>query len=134
MLRDFADERTREGKFKLTAVAGGLLVLALTLVGAGVSSAYAERLTATGTRIEKPAYNSYKNWGRQLSLPQQGRIVRVMDGTYGFQIVRLDGTIVGDFLFPQDAVGFDLPAGDYELLPLVCQKHLHHHVEVTVEF
>ena len=111
----------------------GLLCSSVLSVGL-VSESFAERQTATGTRIESQQYSTSKNWGRQLDLPQPGKIVRVMDGTYGFQLVRSDGTVAADFLFPEDAIGAELAAGQYQLLPLVCQKHQHHHVEVTVEY
>lgn len=111
----------------------GLICSSVLSVGF-VTESFAERQTATGTRIENQHYNTSRNWGRYLDLPQAGKIVRVMDGTYGFQLVRADGTIAADFLFPEDAIGTELAAGKYQLLPLVCQKHQHHHVEVTVEY
>ncbi|MDF1686057.1 MAG: hypothetical protein P1U50_04620 [Parvibaculaceae bacterium] len=110
------------------------LACASTLSVGMISESLAERQTATGTRIESQEYSTSRNWGRQLDLPQSGKIVRVMDGTYGFQLVRADGTVAADFLFPEDAIGTELAAGRYQLLPLVCQKHQHHHVEVTVEY
>lgn len=93
-----------------------------------------ERLTGTGTRIENDTYGTTKFWGRSLSVPRTGTIVRVMGGTYGFQILDENDKVVGDFLFPEQAIGFSLAAGEYAVLPLVCRIHRHHHVEVTVEY
>lgn len=117
-------------------VVGGLVfassLLATTLFAAPL--AHAERVTATGTRVENDTFGTANIWGRSLDLPEAGKIVRVMGGTYGFQLVNKDGDVVGDFLFPDDAVGFELPAGSYALRPLICRIHRHHHVEVTVEY
>ncbi|MCE8000287.1 MAG: hypothetical protein HEP70_15625 [Rhodobiaceae bacterium] len=108
-------------------------VLAL-LIMASTSAWSADRVTGTGTIIENQTFGSVKHWGRSLNVRDQGTIVRVMGGTYGFQIRDMNDNVVGDFLFPDDAVGFDLQAGDYKIFPLTCRTHLHHHVEVTVEY
>ncbi len=119
---------------KLKLLTGVGLVAALVLETQVGMSALAGQVTGTGTRIENDVFQSSKQWGRGLSVPQSGQITRVMGGTYGFQIVGLNDEIVGDFLFPEQAVGFALPAGDYTIRPLVCRIHRHHHVEVTVEY
>lgn len=90
--------------------------------------------TGTGTRIENDIIGTSKHWGRTLSVPEDGKVIRVMGGTYGFQIVDEDQSVVGDFLFPEQAIGFSIPAGEYQIVPLVCRIHRHHHVEVTVEY
>jgi hypothetical protein len=107
-------------------------VLLVTMISTPVFAV--ERVTGTGTRIENQTFGTTKHWGRTLTVQQEGKIVRVMGGTYGFQILDENENVVGDFLFPDDAVGFELQAGDYEIMPLVCRTHLHHHVEVTVEY
>lgn len=94
----------------------------------------AETLTGTGTRIENDIIGTTKHWGRSLSVPSAGKVVRVMGGTYGFQILDENESVVGDFLFPEQAIGFSLAAGEYKIMPLVCRIHRHHHVEVTVEY
>ena len=109
------------------------LVLSVFVVFATPASAV-ERLTGTGTRIENDTYGTTKFWGRSLSVPRAGTIIRVMGGTYGFQILDANEKIVGDFLFPEQAIGFSLAAGEYKIMPLVCRIHRHHHVEVTVEY
>ncbi|MBG52925.1 MAG: hypothetical protein CML99_11005 [Rhodobiaceae bacterium] len=119
---------------KLKLLTGVALVAALVLETQVGMSALAGQVTGTGTRIENDVFQSSKQWGRGLSVPQSGQITRVMGGTYGFQIVGPNDEIVGDFLFPEQAVGFALPAGDYTIRPLVCRIHRHHHVEVTVEY
>ena len=111
-----------------------LTLLAALVAGPAVTSANAEQLTGTGTRIENDIVGTTKHWGRTLSVPAAGKIVRVMGGTYGFQIVDENETVVGDFLFPEQAIGVSIPAGEYQILPLVCRIHRHHHVEVTVEY
>ncbi len=111
------------------------LAVALAFAAMTTSQALAaDRVTGTGTVIENQTFGSVKHWGRSLSVRDQGTIVRVMGGTYGFQIRDMKDKVVGDFLFPDDAVGFALPAGDYKIFPLTCRTHLHHHVEVTVEY
>ncbi|MEP2829235.1 hypothetical protein [Parvibaculum sp.] len=96
--------------------------------------AQAETVTATGSLIKKDAYGTEEAWGRTLKLPEGGKVVRVMDGTYGFSILDAQGETVGDFLLPQQAVGTRLAPGEYSLMPYVCAQHRHHHVEVTVEY
>ncbi|ABS64454.1 hypothetical protein Plav_2847 [Parvibaculum lavamentivorans DS-1] len=109
-----------------------LIAAILCAIAAGAASA--ETITATGTLQMKDAYGTEKGWGRTLVLPRAGKVVRVMDATYGFSIVDAEGETVADFLLPQQAVGFELAAGSYSLKPYVCAKHRHHHVEVTVEY
>ena len=94
----------------------------------------AETLTATGSLIMKDKYGTSEAWGRTLKLPEGGKVVRVMDGTYGFSILDAKGDAVADFLLPQEAVGLELAPGEYTLSPYVCARHRHHHVEVTVEY
>lgn len=110
-------------------------IAAIALAGfiAAVPAA-AETVTATGSLIMKDKYGTQSQWGRSLNLPQGGKVVRVMDGTYGFSIVNAEGDTVGDFLLPQQAVGTELAPGEYSLRPYVCAQHRHHHVEVTVEY
>lgn len=96
--------------------------------------ASAETVTATGSLIKKDAYGTEEAWGRTLKLPEGGKVVRVMDGTYGFSILNADGEAIADFLLPQQAVGLELAPGEYTLSPYVCARHRHHHVEVTVEY
>jgi len=111
-----------------------LTLLAAFASGPVITSANAEQLTGTGTRIENDIVGTTKHWGRTLSVPTSGKIVRVMGGTYGFQIIDENETVVGDFLFPEQAIGVSIAAGEYQILPLVCRIHRHHHVEVTVEY
>lgn len=113
-----------------------LMMAGVLLAGACAmaTSAHAERVTGTGTLVMKDKFHSQTAWGSGLSLPRQGRIVRVMDGTYGFTIKTADGKTVADFLFPQQAVGLSLPSGEYLLVPYVCSGHRHHHVEVTADY
>lgn len=98
------------------------------------TSVQAERVTGTGTLVMKDKFHSQTAWGSGLDLPRDGRVVRVMDGTYGFTVKTAAGKDVADFLFPQQAVGLSLPAGQYLLVPYVCSGHRHHHVEVTAEY
>jgi hypothetical protein len=114
-------------------VVAASLILSLSVVFGGAALA-SETRTGTGTRIENDTFGTTKHWGRSLSVPQNGTIIRVMGGTYGFQILDADEKVVGDFLFPEQAIGFSLAAGEYEIMPLVCRIHRHHHVEVTVEY
>lgn len=104
------------------------------LLCVSVAPASADRLTGTATRIENDTFGSSRVWGRPLILPRAGRIVRVMDATYGFQILNDADTVIGDFLLPEQAIGFELPAGRYRIRPLLCRVHRHHHAEVTVEY
>lgn len=113
-------------------MSGAVFALALGLCAASTVSA--EVVTGTGSLIKKDAYGTQTEWGRGLNLPRQGRITRVMDGTYGFTVRDKSGVSVADFLDPQMAVGTELPAGQYVLEPYVCARHRHHHVEVTVEY
>ena len=94
----------------------------------------ADTVTATGSRIMKDNYGTQTKWGRSLVLPQDGKVVRVMYGSYGFSILDMQGNTVGDYLLPEHAVGQELAAGEYSIVPYVCAKHRHHHVEVTVEY
>ncbi|MBD3667143.1 MAG: hypothetical protein RLO08_12650 [Parvibaculaceae bacterium] len=115
--------------------AAALVALSVSLTGVSIVPSLAGvTTTGTGTRIENDIVGTTKLWGRSLSVPRSGKIVRVMGGTYGFQILDGNEQIVGDFLFPQEAVGFELPAGEYQVKPSVCRIHRHHHVEVTVEY
>lgn len=91
-------------------------------------------VSGTGALIMKDAYNSRSQWGRELVLPREGRISRVMDGTYGFSILDAEGNKVADFLEPQKALGTKLAAGTYRLEPYVCARHRHHFVEVSVDY
>ncbi|HAC57304.1 hypothetical protein [Parvibaculum sp.] len=109
-------------------------ILAAAAVTFLAATASAETTTATGSRIMKDAYGTQTKWGRSLKLPEDGKVVRVMYGTYGFSIVDQSGNTVGDFLLPEMAVGTELAAGEYQIVPYVCAKHRHHHVEVTVEY
>lgn len=109
-------------------------VFASVLSATFVLPAFAETVTATGSLIKKDAYGTETEWGRTLKLPERGKVVRVMDGTYGFSILDADGETVADFLLPQDAVGLELAPGEYTLYPYVCERHRHHHVELTVEY
>ncbi|HMM14982.1 MAG TPA: hypothetical protein PKA57_10180 [Parvibaculum sp.] len=111
-------------------LAAGLLACAV-LSGA---DARAETVTGSGTLVMKDNYHSKTAWGTGLTLPREGRIVRVMDGTYGFTIRNERGDPVANFLDPQQAVGMSLPAGSYSIEPYVCARHRHHHIEVTAEY
>ncbi|MAM93845.1 hypothetical protein [Parvibaculum sp.] len=108
--------------------------LATAAVTIFVLPAQAEMVTATGSLIKKDTYGTEEAWGRTLKLPEGGKVVRVMDGTYGFSILNAKGDAIADFLLPQDAVGLELAPGEYKLSPYVCAQHRHHHVEVTVEY
>ncbi|MEQ9520837.1 MAG: hypothetical protein RLN89_15515 [Parvibaculum sp.] len=119
---------------KSDLLVGLAIVTALVLEGLLATPSFAGQVTGTGTRIEDDLFKSSKQWGRGLSVPESGHITRVMGGTYGFQIVGANDEIVGDFLFPEQAVGFAINAGNYTIRPLVCRIHRHHHVEVTVEY
>lgn len=109
------------------------LIVAIAGVGFALPAA-AETVTATGSLIKKDAYGTQTEWGRNLVLPRAGKVVRVMDGTYGFSLVNAEGDTVADFLLPQEAVGTELAPGEYELVPYVCSRHRHHHIEMTVEY
>lgn len=115
-----------------------LSVLSLVAAALGIAllsyAAHAETVTATGSLIMKDAYGTQTKWGRSLVLPENGKVVRVMYGSYGFSILDMEGNTVGDYLMPEHAVGQELVAGEYSIVPYVCAKHRHHHVEVTVEY
>lgn len=108
-------------------------IAAIGMFGA-VMPASAATVTGTGSLIMKDSYGSQTQWGRALVLPADGKVVRVMYGTYGFSIIDRSGNTVGDFLLPEMAMGAEIPAGEYQIVPYVCAKHRHHHVEVTVEY
>lgn len=97
-------------------------------------TAEAGMATGTGSMIKKDAYGTENLWGRTLIVPQDGTVVRVMYGTYGFSIRDSEGRTIGDFLLPEMAIGTRLAAGEYRMVPYVCEKHRHHHVEVTVAY
>lgn len=110
-------------------------IAAIAFAGAALAApAFAGTVTGTGSLVMKDSYNSQTHWGRQLVLPADGKVVRVMYGSYGFSIVDKEGNTVGDFLLPEMAMGAEIPAGEYQIVPYVCAKHRHHHVEVTVEY
>lgn len=109
----------------------GTLVLGICLAS---GASQAAEVTGTGTLVMKDKYHTQTEWGAGLSLPRDGKITRVMDGTYGFAIRNAKGVEVANFLDPQQAVGLKLAAGDYVLDPYVCSRHRHHHVEVTAEY
>jgi len=109
------------------------LSIAFSVLPAGPAAA-GDRVSATGTLVKNDTFGTEKAWGRELVLERDGAIIRVMDGTYGFSILDANGRVVEEFLFPEDAVGFQLAAGEYELRPFACRIHRHHHVEVTVEY
>lgn len=112
------------------------LMFSIAAIGmfAAALPASAATVTGTGSLVMKDNYNSQTNWGRPLVLPADGKVVRVMYGSYGFSIVDKHGNTVGDFLLPEMAMGAEIPAGEYRIVPYVCAKHRHHHVEVTVEY
>ncbi len=97
-------------------------------------AAGADTVTGTGSMVKKDAYGTENLWGRALVVPRDGTVVRVMYGTYGFSIRDAEGRTVGDFLVADMAVGTRLAAGEYRVVPYVCEKHRHHHVEVTVAY
>ena len=96
--------------------------------------AQAAETNASGTIIMHDAYHTKTEWGTKLTLPREGKITRVMDGTYGFDIKTEAGKQIASFLDPQDAVGMSLPAGTYILDPYVCKQHRHHHIEVSASY
>ncbi|HAW22110.1 MAG TPA: hypothetical protein DCX38_01890, partial [Pseudomonas sp.] len=75
--------------------------LATAAVTIFVLPAQAEMVTATGSLIKKDTYGTEEAWGRTLKLPEGGKVVRVMDGTYGFSILNAKGDAIADFLLPQ---------------------------------
>tara|TARA_R110000824_G_scaffold399843_1_gene605997 strand:+ start:87657 stop:88028 length:372 start_codon:yes stop_codon:yes gene_type:complete len=98
------------------------------------TASFAGDARATGTVIMNDKFHTKDEWGNKLVLPKDGKITRVMDGTYGFDIKTEAGVQVASFLNPQDAVGMSLPAGTYLLDPYVCKRHRHHHIEVTATY
>lgn len=111
--------------------------VAAMLLGTGVwlpSFALAAEVNASSTVIMRDAYHTKDEWGTRLVLPGEGKIIRVMDGTYGFDIKTEDGVQVASFLDPQAAVGMSLPAGTYLIEPYVCKQHRHHHIELTAAY
>ena len=94
----------------------------------------ATEVNASGTIVMHDAYHTKSEWGTELVLPREGRITRVMDGTYGFDIKTATGMQVASFLDPQDAVGMSLPAGKYLIEPYVCKQHRHHHIEIQASY
>lgn len=96
--------------------------------------AQAAEVDASGTIVMHDAWHTKSEWGTRLVLPREGKITRVMDGTYGFDIKTESGKQVASFLDPQQAVGMSLPAGTYVLEPYVCKRHRHHHIEVMASY
>lgn len=96
--------------------------------------AQAAEVDASGTIVMHDAWHTKSEWGTKLVLPREGKITRVMDGTYGFDIKTEFGKQVASFLDPQQAVGMSLPAGTYVLEPYVCKRHRHHHIEVMASY
>lgn len=113
---------------------GAIVAMALGVGVAVPTASLAADIRATSTVIMKDKFHSKNEWGDKLVLPKDGRITRVMDGTYGFDIKTEAGVQVASFLDPQDAVGMSLPAGTYLLSPYVCKRHRHHHIEVTASY
>ncbi|MGV8995854.1 MAG: hypothetical protein ACOH12_02780 [Parvibaculaceae bacterium] len=112
----------------------GRLLLAGLMVVSVSAPVFATEIVASSSVVMKDAYNSKEEWGNNLVLPKEGKITRVMDGTYGFDIKTLDGVKVASFLDPQQAVGMSLPAGTYVIDPYVCKRHRHHHIEVSATY
>ena len=112
----------------------GHLVLAGLMAVSASAPVFAAETVASGSVVMKDAYNSKQEWGTNLVLPKEGKITRVMDGTYGFDIRTEAGVKVASFLDPQQAVGMSLPAGTYVIDPYVCKRHRHHHIEVTATY
>jgi len=94
----------------------------------------AAEVSASGTIVKRDTYHTQSEWGTKLVLPSEGKIARVMDGTYGFDIKTDAGIQIASFLDPQQAVGMSLPAGTYILEPYVCKRHRHHHIEVMATY
>lgn len=117
-------------RFKYAMMAG----LALSAFGIFATAAQAEEVTGSGSVVMNDKFHSKNEWGAHLVLPREGKITRVMDGTYGFDIKTTQGVRVASFLDPQQAVGVSLPAGAYVLEPYVCARHRHHHIEVTATY
>lgn len=111
-----------------------VLAAAAVIFGLAAASAQAEEVTGSGTLVINDHFHTQNKWGANLVLPRAGKIIRVMDGTYGFDLKTADGVKVASFLDPQQAVGMSLPAGTYVLDPYVCSRHRHHHIEVTAAY
>lgn len=110
-----------------------IAAVALTF-GIFVTVAQAAEVTGTGSVVMNDKFHTKDEWGARLVLPREGKITRVMDGTYGFDIKTADGVRVASFIDPQQAVGMSLPAGTYVVDPYVCTRHRHHHIEVTASY
>ncbi len=111
-----------------------LLSTAVAVLGLVVAPAQAEEATGTGTLVMNDHFHTQTKWGEDLVLPKAGKIIRVMDGTYGFDLKTAQGVKIASFLDPQQAVGMSLPAGSYVVDPYVCTRHRHHHIEVTAAY
>jgi hypothetical protein len=112
-------------------IAAGLTVAA---TGIFATAALAGEVTGSGSVVMNDKFHTKNEWGANLVLPRDGKITRVMDGTYGFDIRTADGVQVASFIDPQQAVGMSLPAGTYVIDPYVCTRHRHHHIEVTASY
>jgi len=110
------------------------LALGVALAVFSPTVAQAADVDASGTIVMHDAWHTKSEWGTKLVLPKEGKITRVMDGTYGFDIKTESGKQVASFLDPQQAVGVSLPAGTYVLEPYVCKRHRHHHIEVMASY
>lgn len=119
--------RKRGTGFGVAAIALGAWLLLPSLASAA-------EVNASSTVVMRDAYHTKDEWGTKLVLPSEGKITRVMDGTYGFDIKTEAGVQVASFLDPQAAVGMSLPAGTYMIDPYVCKQHRHHHIEVTATY
>lgn len=108
------------------------LVLGALVLHPAIASA--DQIVATDTVVMNDKFHTKSEWGDKLVLPNEGKITRVMDGTYGFDIKTEAGVQVASFLDPQQAVGMSLPAGTYLIEPYVCKRHRHHHIEVTADY
>ena len=114
---------------------GKKLAFALAAVLAVAPTAVlAASVTGTGSVVKHDEYGTEREWGRDLVLPSDGEITRVIDGTYGFRLIGESGKQVAAFITPESAVGTKLPAGRYRIEPNVCPTHRHHHVEVTAQY
>lgn len=111
-----------------------MMGVAVSFIIASAGFAQADQVTGSGSVVMKDKFHTKTEWGEKLVLPREGKIVRVMDGTYGFAIKTVEGVEVGNFLDPQQAVGMALPAGTYVIDPYVCKQHRHHHIEVTAAY
>lgn len=122
----------RRGMTQWAALGASLALLGTFVLQPAI--ARAAEAVAANTVVMKDKYHSKKEWGDKLVLPSDGKITRVMDGTYGFDIKTEAGVQVASFLDPQQAVGTSLPAGTYVIEPYVCKQHRHHHIEVTASY